>query len=81
MFLSVPMIARIKKPCMVIFFDILDTSTHHDLVPLTYISCSTDIDRTLCRVNTNVSFFVKMKARIMKPYIVIVLEILYKHTP
>ena len=36
---------------------------------------------TECQVNTNVSFSVKMKARIMKPYIVIVLEILYKHTP
>ena len=45
---SVPMIAEFMKPCIVIDLT-CSTSTHIDRVPLTYISCSIDFVRILCR--------------------------------
>ena len=43
-------IAGSMKPCIVIVLDILSSSTHHDQVPLTYISSSTDFVKILRRV-------------------------------
>ena len=79
---SVAVIVVSMKPCIVIVLDTL-FSTHHDPVPLTYISYSNRFVKIL-RVKSRIEVHLSAAAVIavsMKPCIIVVLDTLFKHTP
>ena len=82
MHFSVAVIAGIMKPCIVVFLHTL-FKQHHDPVPMTYISRSTDFVKIDAKSGTIVHFSVAVIAGIMKPCIVVFLHTLFKqhHDP
>ena len=71
------------KPCIVIVIDLL---SKHTPLPRTLdlhfmLLCLCQMLRRDVEENTKVCFSLVMVARLMKPSIVIVLDMLYKHTP
>ena len=73
---SAAVIAVNMKPCTVIVLDAL-FKKHHDLVPLTYLSCSTDFVKIYVKSRNKVHFSVAVKA-VSKE---IVLDTLFKNAP
>ena len=55
------------------------TTTHHDLVPVTDISCSTDFVKIYVESRNKVQFSAAVIAGSMKPCIVIILDTLNNH--
>ena len=66
------------KPSTIIVLDTLSLRMHHDLVLLTYITCSTDFFKIYVVSRNRSAFRAAVKAGIMKPCIVVVTNTLQK---
>ena len=77
----VPMIGRIMKTCKVIVLNIIYKHAPWPSILDLHFLLSSTLSEFYIDLNTKVCCSIPMMARIMKPCIVIVLDILYKHAP